>query len=176
VRSQDETDDQRRARGLPPNPRFAGEGREGVTPPTPVNVSFGLWIGSGLVFVVGFAITLLNRQQIIDRLVAQDGDERITAEQIATGTTVALWVLLIGSIVFAILFGLFAYKAREGTRSARTVLTVLAVVSVLLTLWMFPNIVTFFALLLAFVALLLMYLPSVSDYFPKPPKRSSPRS
>lgn len=167
----DETDDQRRARGLPPAPSLPGDERPKVNPPTPVKVSFALFLVAGLVLIAGFGLTLTAKQEIIDTLVEMNNDEqRISNEQIASGTTTLLWTLLFGAVVFAVLFALFAYKAREGTRSARTVLTVLAVVLLLFQLLLFSNLVTLAAAFLALVATALLYLPTVQDYYPKVPK------
>ncbi|WP_158886522.1 hypothetical protein [Amycolatopsis anabasis] len=163
----DESDDQRRARGLPPAPSVPGEQRPSVDPPKPVNISFGLWLASGVVSIIGFAVILIGKQGFIDELVKANKDPRISPEQIASGTTALLWVLFVGAVVFALLFALFAYKAREGTRSARTVLFVLTVITVIFQAMLFFSLVTLLAMLLAVVALVLMFLPSVSDYFPK---------
>jgi hypothetical protein len=163
----DQTDDERRAAGLSPEPRPAGKPAPTFTAPTPVNVSFWLWIAAGVLFVLGYVITLIGKRTIIDTIVKGNRNPKISAEAIASGTTTLLWVLLLGSLVFAILFALFAYKAREGTRSARTVLTVLVATTLafefLLRLF---SVVTMLAMLVALVALLLMYLPSVRGYFP----------
>ncbi|PXY37781.1 hypothetical protein [Prauserella flavalba] len=166
----DETDDQRRKKGLPPAPRLSGSEREPVNPPTPVKVSFVLWVVSGLVLIAGFGLTLTAKQDIVDRLVEMNNDPRITDEQLASGATSLLWTLFVGAIVFAVLFALFAYKAREGTRSARTILTVLAAVSLIFQMVLFSNIITLASALVSIVAVAIMYLPSVQDYFPKVPK------
>lgn len=138
-----------------------------MNPPTPVKVSFVLWILSGLVLMAGFGFTLTARQEIVDTLIDMNTDPRVTDEQIASGTTSLLWVLFIGAVVFAALFALFAYKAREGTRSARTVLTVLAAIVLIFQMILFSNLITLAAAFLAIVATVLMYLPSVAHYFPK---------
>lgn len=166
----DESDDF--LKGMPPAPKPSGEETQAPSgpPPKPVNISFWLWIAAGLVLVVGFAITLAGKQQIIDELIRVNQDDRITDEQIADGTTSLLWMLLFGAVVFAALFALFAYKAREGTRKARTILTVLAAITFVFQLLLFSTIVTLFSMLLAVIALVLLYLPSVADYFPKAPR------
>ncbi|EHR48839.1 hypothetical protein SacmaDRAFT_0538 [Saccharomonospora marina XMU15] len=171
----DESDDQRRSRGLPPAPRPPGEERERVDPPTPVKISFVLWLLSGAVLVAGFGYTLTAKEEIIEAILAVNNDPNISEEQIRSGATTLLWTLFVGALVFAILFALFAYKAREGTRSARTILTVLAAIVLIFQLVLFSNLITLAAAFLAIVAVVLMYLPTVADYFPKVPK-SLPRS
>lgn len=167
----DESDDQRRARGLPPAPRLSGDPQPTVNPPTPVKVSFLLWILAGLVLIAGYGLTLTAKQQMIDSLIEMNNDATISDDQIASGVTSLLWMLFVGGIVFAVLFWLFAYKAREGTRSARTVLTVLAALVLVFQMLLFSNLVTLGSALLSIVAVALMYLPSVQEYYPKVPKR-----
>ncbi|GAB3501333.1 hypothetical protein [Amycolatopsis cihanbeyliensis] len=167
----EESDDQRRADGLPPAPRLPGDAPKEVNPPRVVNISFGLWVGSGLSMVAGYVLTLVSKDQIIEQLLEQTRDDRITPADMASGTTTFLWAVLVGSIAFAALFVLFAYKAREGTRSARSVLTVLAVVTMLFQFVLFGHVIfATLSTLLAVAALVLMYLPSVAYYFPKLPR------
>ncbi|NKQ58389.1 hypothetical protein HFP15_36610 [Amycolatopsis sp. K13G38] len=162
-----ETDDERRAQGLPPAPSIEGE-QTPVKPPKPVEVSFWLWVVSGVVFVIGYAIMFFAKNVLIDQLVSNNTNKNVTADQIRSGTTVLLAVLLVGAVSFAALYTLFAWKARQGTRSARTVLTVLMVITLLFQLLLqFASIVTLTATLIGLVALLLMYLPKVGPYFPK---------
>jgi magnesium-transporting ATPase (P-type) len=167
VNAPDESDDERRAKGLPPEPAPIGEDRPAADPPRLVNISFALWIASSVVLIVAFVVILIGKQTFIDQLVKANKDPRVSPAQIASGTTALLWVLLVGAVVFALLNSLFAYKAREGTRSARTVLTVLTVIVLFVQAFLFTSVVSAFAALLAIAALVLMYLPSVRDYFPK---------
>ncbi|OZM75246.1 hypothetical protein CFN78_00535 [Amycolatopsis antarctica] len=153
-----------------PPPLSASADRPSGPPPKLVNISFGLWIAAGIVLVVGFVVTLAGKQQVIDELIRVNQDDRITNEQIASGTSALLWTLLFGAVVFAVLFALFAYKARDGARKARTILTVLFAITFVFQLLLFSTLVTLFAMLLAAVALVLLYLPSVSSHFPKAPR------
>lgn len=162
----DESDEARRSRGLPPEPQLSGQQREPVDPPKPVKASFLVWIASALAMIAGYVYTLTAKQEITDRALELKEDPDIPDEQIAEGVTSLLWTLIVGATVFGVLFVLFAYKAREGTRSARTVLTVLVAVTVLFQL-VFSNPGTIVATFGAVVALSLMYLPSVAHYFPK---------
>lgn len=163
-------DEQRRADGYSPAPRPLGEQHEPVYAPTAVNVAAGLWAAAAVLLIAGAVLTLLNKEQIVAEFVGRAQGRRIPAEQIADGAGMALWVLLIGAIAYAGLIGLFAYKAREGTRSARSVLTGLAAVLVLGQFVLFPNILTVAAALAAVAALVLMYLPSVAEHYPRVPK------
>lgn len=147
--------------GLPGDPPPRPE------PPKQVNVSFGLWVAAGLVMIAGLALAIVNKQTVIDAVTQQGQDSRISAEQIASGTTTLLWLLLLGGVAFGGMAVLFAYKAREGTRSARTVLAVLTVPMLVFQLSQFANMVTTIAAVVAVFALLLLYTPQVAGYFPK---------
>ncbi|HKS44105.1 MAG TPA: hypothetical protein VJT49_03110 [Amycolatopsis sp.] len=138
-------------------------------PPRPVTISFWLWIVSALLTIANYAYVFAYRQQIVDQVVKNTHDPRYTPEMIATGTTRILVIALIGAVCVALLYGLFAYKARQGTRSARTVLTVLWLVVGLLqlTLGLLMIYLGLLSVLLGLIALLLMYLPAVWPYFPK---------
>ncbi len=144
-----------------------GQRRDTPSPPTPVAVSFWLFVASGVVLVAGFGYTLLRKQELVDALVEINTDQSITREQIEAGATNLLWTLFVGAIVFAVLFGLFAWKAREGARSARTVLTVLAAVTLIFQMVLFNSLITLAAVFLAVVGTVLLWLPSVRQYFPK---------
>lgn len=167
----EETDLEREAAGLPPKPRF--DGGPTFHPPAPVQVSFWLWVASAVVMVAGFGLMVASEQEIATALIEGNTDSRLTEDQIVGGLSAVLWTLAVGGTMFAALFVLFAYKAREGTRSARSVLTVLtlAVLVFVAVTWTFMNFVLVVSLVLAGVAIVLLYLPSVSDYFPPLPRQ-----
>ncbi|OXM53321.1 hypothetical protein [Amycolatopsis alba] len=170
-----ETDDERRKRGRAPDPILPGMVPPKITAPKPVAISFWLWILAGVVLVAGQIALLVLKQELIDGILKNLKEHPVDGQPadpalVASGVTTLLWMLFGGAITFAVLFALFAYKAREGTRSARTVLTVGAVFLVLVELLVLGgslNVFLLVATLLVAIALILMYLPSVSDYFPK---------
>ncbi|WP_410656748.1 hypothetical protein [Amycolatopsis sp. lyj-112] len=171
----DETDDERRVRGMAPDPILPGQKPPAITVPTPVALSFWLWVAAGVVLVAGQVTLLVMKQELIDGVLKQIKENPVPGQpvdpaQVAGGLETLLWLLLGGAVTFAVLFALFAYKAREGTRSARTVLTVGAIFLVLVELLFFRGALNLFLLLatlLVAIALLLMYLPSVANHFPK---------
>lgn len=161
-----ESDDERRAKGLPPEP--GGAGRT-VTPPTPVTVAFWLYVVGGLLLVAAFGFTLTQQETVSNALIELNTNDGLDEEQIRTGVTTLLWTMFVAAVAFAILFALFGWKAREGARSARTILTVLAAITLLIQLLLFPTSVPILvAAFLTVVATALLYLPSVTDYFPRP--------
>ncbi|GAA1206324.1 hypothetical protein [Prauserella alba] len=163
----DESDDQRRARGLPPAPHLPGDPvSEPPEPPKPVNIGFGLVVAASVVLVLAFVLQLLDKDALTEELIAQNTDENITGAQIAAGVESMLWALVVGAAAIGGLMVLFAWKARQGTRSARTVVTVLVVVTALLSL-LGGGYTVIGAVLLALGGAALMYLPSVDPYFPR---------
>jgi hypothetical protein len=167
------TDDERRKLGRAPDPVLPGQDRPKVNPPRPVAISFWFWLAASLVIVAGQIFTVINKQSIIDSLIkrSRDAGQKFDPGQLASGTTTLIWTFFVGGLVFSGLLMLFAYKAREGTRSARTVLTGLAVVSVLFQLVFLQGLFAEASALLLVIALVLLYLPGVSEYFPKVGKK-----
>ncbi|RSN58430.1 hypothetical protein DMH01_20405 [Amycolatopsis sp. WAC 04182] len=171
----DETDDERRKRGMSPDPILPGQKPPKITVPKPVAISFWLWILAGVVLVAGQIALLVLKDELTEGILKQIRENPVPGQpadpaQVASGVNTLLWMLFGGALTFAVLFALFAYKAREGTRSARTVLTVGAVFLVLVELLILRGSLNVFLLvstLLVAIALVLMYLPSVSDHFPK---------
>lgn len=163
------TDDERRKLGRAPDPLLPGEFSRKASPPAFVQVSFWLWLAGGVVLIGGQVLTLFLKQQLIDQLAKQNREagKQVDAAQLASGTTTLIWVLLVGAVVFALLIALFAYKAREGTRSARTVLIWLGVACVLFQFALFSNLPSVIAALLFVIAGVFMYLPGTAHYFPK---------
>ncbi|EHY89949.1 hypothetical protein [Saccharomonospora azurea] len=161
-----ESDDERRAKGLPPEP---GTGARRATPPTPVSVAFWLYVAGGLLLVAAFGYTLTQQESVSNALIDLNTSDTLDEEQIRTGVTTLLWTMFVAAVAFAILFALFGWRAREGNRSSRTILTVLAAITLLIQLLLFPtSIPILVAAFLAVVATALLYLPSVADYFPRP--------
>ncbi|MDV6012635.1 hypothetical protein [Haloechinothrix sp. LS1_15] len=164
-----ESEREREAAGLPPSPDSGGVPAGG--PPGPVRVAFWGWVVAVALFVVGFLLLPLRRDQIVDELVEAGGGQ-VTADEVAAGALPVLWLFAMAGIALALLMLLFAYKMREGTRSARSVLVALVLVMLAfhLALQAFVNPVTTVALALACAATVLLYLPGVGDYFPKLPR------
>lgn len=159
-----ESDDQRRKRGLPPEPGVPGERDDGAVP-SPVTIGFWLYVLAGLVLVAAAAIAFTQKQGMVDDLLELDLNG-LSREQAEASVTNFLWLLLTGALALAGFTWLFAYKARQGTRSARTVLTVLAVVFLLVAL-LLSGLMAIGAAFCAVLATVLLHLPSVADYFPQ---------
>ncbi|ETA66512.1 hypothetical protein [Haloechinothrix halophila] len=171
---------ERAAMGLPP---LSSDRRERADPPQLVRISVLLWLLAAGVMVAGFVLMLANQRAITEELLdayqtAQRAGESIanrgiSDSEVAAGVPGLLWLLLVGSLMIAGLIGLFAYRVREGTRSARTALLLLAALLLVFVVGMpsaFVNPLHVIALGLAVIAAVLLFLPNVSGYFPPLPK------
>lgn len=170
---------EREALGLPP---LSDDDHKRVQPPQLVRLAVALWLVAALALVVGFALMVANTDAIADAQVeaweeairADDPqtDRDITPEQIRTGAPGLVWLLAIGGVMLALLVAVFAYRAREGTRSARSVLAALTALVAVFVLFMpaeYVNFAHWVALVLAVAALVGLFLPQASGYFPKLP-------
>lgn len=145
---------------------------ERPAPPKPVQVSFWLWIVAAVVLVAGYIVLLLARQPLVDELAR--ANPQLPHDTVVSRITGLLVWLLVGATSFAAFFVLFAWKARQGTRSARTVLTVLIGVVLLFQLLLRTYTgISLIATLIGLIALALMYIPPVQGYFPKAGRRQS---
>lgn len=174
------TDLEREAAGLPP---LSADKRE-INPPPLVHFSFLLWIVAAAVLAAGFVLMVGNQDEITARLLdayeqaRRAGDpttarKGVTPANIAEGVPGLLWLFAVGAFMFAGLFVLFAYKAREGTRSARTVLIALLAAMAVFVIGMPTEFVNFLQVAgvgLGVIAAVLLFLPSVSHYFPRLPR------
>ena len=139
----------------------------GTAEPVPglLRWSFYLALLSAVIGVVGGVFLLLNKQTLIDDLVENNTNKELTNEQIASGTTTLLWLLMTVTVIFGVLLALFSYKAQEGVKKARTMLTVLTVLVVLFYFMLFTTPFGLLSALLALIAVALLYLPSASQYY-----------
>jgi len=170
---------EREAIGLPP---LSSDRRDRPDPPQVVRISVLLWVAAAIVTVAGFVLMLSSQRQIVAALlnayeVARNAGESIanrnlSEADIAAGVPGLLWSLVVGSVMIAGLIGLFAYRVREGTRSARTALLTLTLVLLVFVFGMpgvFVNLVHVIGLALAVIALVLLYLPAAAEYLPRLP-------
>ncbi|PKV92294.1 hypothetical protein ATK30_3090 [Amycolatopsis echigonensis] len=163
------TDDERRKRGRAPDPMLPGESAPKAKPPLEVHAAFVLAIVGAVIVVVGQVVTFAFKQQLVDAMMKQPQKpgHPLTLEEAQSTANFFVWSLLIGAVCFASLLVLFAWKAREGTRSARSIATLLAVLGIVFELGVTRSIFALAASLALVVMLILLYLPKVADYFPK---------
>ncbi|MBA0124609.1 hypothetical protein H0B56_03540 [Haloechinothrix sp. YIM 98757] len=165
-----ENESEREAAGL--SPRSGARRTPEGGPPVQVRLSFWIWVVASAGLIVGFLLLPARQDAIVAELVEADPGG-VSAEDIAAGIPTVLWMFAMAGVAFGVLSLLFAYKMREGTRSARSVLIALTLVMVafhILPLDPFVNAVTTLAVVLACVAIVLTFLPGAGDYFPKLPR------
>lgn len=172
---------ERAAAGLPP---LSDDRRERPEPPQPVRVSVLLWVLSAALLVLASALMIVNMDEIAAGNVAayeegiKAGDQivanrDITAADVKSGAPGMVWLLAVGGMMLAVLMLVFAYRAREGTRSARSVLIALSLLLLAFAVLMpgyYVNIAHWTAFAAAVAALVPLFLPQVAEYFPRLPR------
>jgi len=133
--------------------------------PAVVRYAFFVWALAGLSGILNAIIMLINKQAFIDHAIKQNRSPNITNDQIASGATTLLWMFMVVAVIFAVLFGLFAYKAQEAVRRARLMLTILCLINVVfylvvLQVYLSPLVAAF-----TLAGTVLLYLPRSNVFF-----------
>ncbi|MEU4669185.1 hypothetical protein AB0F91_14670 [Amycolatopsis sp. NPDC023774] len=136
--------------------------------PGPVQAAFILTIVASVVLLVGQVVTIFFKQQLVDQAVkATPPGRKLDMAQLESNATLLVWALFVGALCFGIIMVLFAYKAREGTRSARTVVAMLALLGLVFQLGLVRSVFSVVSSLLLVILVALLFLPSNRDFFPK---------
>jgi hypothetical protein len=137
-------------------------------PPRTLRISFYFFVASGLVWLASMVISLIYKQALIDAEVERmrGEDTTLTPDQIASGVTQILWIVLVAAATFTVFLALFGYKAIEGTRRARTLVTIFTSVLVLFHLLLNSTPPGILSALLGLTGLALLWSPSARAYFP----------
>lgn len=171
---------EREAAGLPP---LSDDSRERPDPPQEVRFSVMLWALSAGLLVLASALMIIGMDEIIAGNVAayEEGmrlgdkivkNRDISAADVKSGTPGLVWLLAVGATMLAVLLLVFAFRAREGTRSARSVLIALTLLMLAFAIFMpeyFVNFAHWAAIAVAVAALVPLFLPQVAGYFPRLP-------
>ncbi|WIX80156.1 hypothetical protein QRX50_05025 [Amycolatopsis carbonis] len=161
----------------PPAASYPGYMQNAAEPPKeqapgPVRAAFILTIVASLVLLIGQVVTIFFKQQLVDQAVkATPPGRKLDLAQLESNATTLVWALFVGALCFGIIMVLFAYKAREGTRSARTVVTMLALLGLVFQLGLVRSVFSVVSSLLLVILVVLLYLPSTKDFFPKVGKK-----
>ncbi|QYN24714.1 hypothetical protein [Amycolatopsis sp. DSM 110486] len=141
--------------------------------PGPVQAAFILTIVASVVLLIGQVVTIFFKQQLVDQAVkATAPGRKLDMAQLESNATTLVWALFVGALCYSIIMVLFAYKAREGTRSARSVVTMLALLGLVFQLGLVRSVFSVVSSLLLVILVALLYVPSTSrDYFPKVGKK-----
>lgn len=165
--------------GLPP---LEDQARMPVNPPREVRLSVLLLIGAAVALTLGFILMITDVDAIAAANVASYEEAirvddpiirpDITSTDVQAGASGLVWLLGVGGVMLAILVVIFAYRVREGTRSARSVLIALVVLVLAFAVFMpavYINFAHWASIVLAAAGLVLLFLPQVSGYFPRLP-------
>jgi hypothetical protein len=139
--------------------------------PRTLRISFYFFLAAGLIWLASMVISMVYKQQIIDAEVERNTNRELSADQIASGVTQILWIVLIAALAFTVFLALFGWKATEGTRRARTLVTILATVLVLFHLLLNGTPPGILSAMFALVGLALLWSPSARRYFPQRERR-----
>ncbi|MGW4484064.1 hypothetical protein ACWEOE_09515 [Amycolatopsis sp. NPDC004368] len=153
----------------PPAPPVPGcpEQEDGKAP-GPVKAAFILTIVASVVLLIGQVVTIVFKHQLVDQAVkATPPGRKLDMAQLESNANLLVWALFVGALCYGVIMVLFAYKAREGTRSARTVVTMLALLGLVFQLGLVRSVFSLVSSLLLVIVVVLLYLPSTRDYFPK---------
>lgn len=147
-----------------------------IAPPTPVLVSFWIWIAGAALSVIGGVIEIFQRNAIINSL-AKAKPAGVSRDQYPQIANLTITVTVIVALVFAALYVLFAFRIREGRNWARGVLTVLTVLGVVYDVLDVNSLSlsTIVSALIAIVAVILLYVPASSAFFAAVRARRTPR-
>jgi hypothetical protein len=148
-------------------PAAAGAARRRPEPVTPavVRYAFIVWVTAGAVGVLNGVQRLLDKRRLTDDLIKANRDPNITNEQVAQYVTTLVYAIAVLSVVFAVLFSLFAHKAQNGARRSRLMLTWVGVVVVLYYFLLETTLLGLLSGLLALAGAVLLYLPKANEYF-----------
>jgi hypothetical protein len=131
--------------------------------PAVVRYSFWAWIVAGAIGLIDAILFLTVKDALIDATIKQNPN--LSVDQIRNGANNLVLFTLISAIVFAALYAYFAYRARDGVRSARTAVTVVGILHLLLSLLFPVSYIVLISVLLSIVAIILLYMPAARAYF-----------
>jgi len=137
-------------------------------PPREILISFWGWVTAAALLVVGAAIDLRRRHDILDALrnanLTQGG--HLTDAQLQQAATVTVGVSLAVTVIIGLLYVLFAWKARAGRNWARVVLTIIAVLALLgLVSRGSVSAISYAGEIVAVISAVLLYVPNAGAFF-----------
>lgn len=162
-----ESDHQDRAIPAPPpltDSELRGAGPVGL-PPGTVQLSFLLWVVEAILAIVSALLLFTQRDTVRDAIRQQPNADQLTSAEIDTLVTTSLVFGVVVAAIVAVLFLLFAVKARAGRNWARIVLVVLAVLTVGWQAAGGGGYAAIGAVIIAIVAAVLLFLPQSNEYY-----------
>ncbi|AOS61319.1 hypothetical protein TL08_02405 [Actinoalloteichus hymeniacidonis] len=139
--------------------------------PKEVRISFWIWVGTAVLMLASVFSLLDDRERVTSQTLEQMGGElsREEAEQVVS---MAFTMIFVMYGIVALLFLLFAFKAKAGRNWARIALTVVAALNLMAFLG--PNsthVLSVVSVLVSGVAVALLWMPNSREYFAQAKRR-----
>ncbi|HVV20764.1 MAG TPA: hypothetical protein VHF06_15120 [Pseudonocardiaceae bacterium] len=99
------------------------------TPPNEIQAAFWCYLAAAIVGLIGALMLFGSREQLLDTLRASN--TALTEDQLNSVVSITIGSVVAVAVVFAALYGLFAFKLRAGRNWARIVLTIVAALALL---------------------------------------------
>lgn len=143
---------------------------QGIRPPVEVIASFWCWLAAAAINVVAALLRFGEREQLIDALrtsVRGNANRPLTEGQLQQLATITIVVATVIAVVIALLYVLFAVKARAGRNWARIVLAIIAVLELisLVSARGGSTLLGYASEIIAVVAAVLLFAGKANEYF-----------
>lgn len=162
-----------RSEGSGPGQRGpGGEGNGKIPIPNNVVIAFWAWVVSVVLSLVELALHMPRQQDMLAAAKQMD-TSGLSEQQLEQVANIAVVASIVVSVVFALLYLLFAWKMRAGKNWARVTLTLLTLFQVVMALGTGAG--GWIALAICCLAVVAMYLPSSQAYFVAVAARKSGR-
>jgi hypothetical protein len=131
--------------------------------PTVVRYSFWAWVSAGAVGLIDAVLLWSVKNALVDSTIK--ANPTMDPGQIRTSANNLVLFVLVEAVVFGALYVFFAYRARDGIRSARTTLTVVGILHLVLSLLVPVSYLVLIGVLLSVVGIILLWRPAARTYF-----------
>lgn len=134
--------------------------------PREVKISFWIWIVTAVV-IFSSVLSLFGQRDEIRAQTMQENQGSLTPEEVDQAVDLAFGLFFVVYLSVALLFTLFAFKAKAGRNWARIALAVVTGLN-LLAFISGPNsghLMSMLSILVSALAVVLLYLPNSSAYF-----------
>ncbi|APU12556.1 MULTISPECIES: hypothetical protein [Actinoalloteichus] len=141
-------------------------GVQTIPVPREVTISFWIWIVTA-VMIFSSVLSLFGQRDEIRAQTMQENQGNLTPEEVDQAVTLAFGLFFIVYLAVALLFTLFAFKAKAGRNWARIALAVVTGLN-LVAFISGPNqghVMSLVSILVSVAAVVLLYLPNSSAYF-----------
>jgi hypothetical protein len=131
--------------------------------PAVVRYSFWAWIAAGAIGLIDGILLWSVKNVLVDQAIKQN--PTLNADQIRSGANNLVLFVMVSAVLFAALYVYFAYRARDGVKSARTTLLIVGIVHLVLSLLIPVSYLVLFGVVLSIIGIILLYLPAARAYY-----------